>query len=104
VRRLSVEDVPQRPRAVPNPPNPAPQTPPVEPDSSTHDTLVATLRGIGFILAPKALMLVAVIFVFTLALYAMREQTLNSLLILCVFTVGVILPLVLLDLRRGRGL
>ena len=98
MRRLSVEDVVPRPRAVPSlPPEP---TPPTEQTSSTHEAIVATFRSLGYVLSARALLLLALVFSFVLAVMAMISQTQFSLYILLAGSAFTVLPVAYLETRR----
>ena len=99
VRRLSVEDVVPRPRAVPSlPPEPSP--PPTEQTSSTHDAIVATFKSLGYVLSARALLLLALVFSFVLAVMAMISQTQFSLYVLLAGSAFTVLPVAYLETRR----
>lgn len=106
-QRLSVEEVVPRPKPkvvqMLPPPNPvaeqAPSPPPEKPTlSPSHLELVVKTIAAAF--AVRALLLLALLGAFVLALRAMSEQTpmsLGVLVIYCVFAVG---PVAYLEVRR----
>jgi hypothetical protein len=59
-------------------------------------------KAIALVLSARALLLLAIIGTFALAVYAMREQNVPSLLVLLAFACGTILPTMILEMRR-RG-
>jgi len=101
VRRLSVEDVLPRPRAVPPVQTAETPLPPLQPQtSSTPDAIVATFRALGYVLSARALLLLALVFSFALAVMAMLSQTLFSLYVLLAGSAFAVLPVAYLETRR----
>lgn len=127
VRRLSVEEVAPRPKLTGGGPNtieratrlvkmekmfeqamraeglPA-QSPSTgaetAPVYSTLDVAVAAFAGLGYALSARSLLLFALIGAFGLALIAMHDQTMQTLVVLLVYCVFTIPPMVYLEVRK----
>lgn len=110
VHRISVEDVPPRPRLV-RPQeagtNPIVQTPlstlpstAPSPAYSTLDVVVTAFTGLGYALSARGLLLLSLIFSFVLAVEAMRSQTPMALYILVAGSAFTVLPVAYLEIRR----
>lgn len=122
VRRLSVEEVapPSKPKAAPPSPlatrmaemekmlstvgalTPAEirSTAPTPAAYSTLDVAVAAFAGLGYALSARSLLLFALIGAFGLALIAMHDQTMQTLVVLFVYCVFTIPPMVYLEVRK----
>jgi hypothetical protein len=98
VRRLSVEEVAPRRRTEPIP---IPETlSSTSSQPSTLEVVVAAFTGLGYAVSARALLLLALIFVFTLAVMAMLIQTLMSLYVLVAGGVLTVIPAAILEIRR----
>ena len=89
-------------REAPKPPEPPDliRGPPTEQTSSTHEAIVATFRSLGYVLSARALLLLALVFSFVLAVMAMISQTQFSLYILLAGSAFTVLPVAYLETRR----
>jgi hypothetical protein len=113
VRRVSVEDVPPRPRVVsplremvsmdglpanqPSPPSPPPSLPQ---GPSTLEVVVSAFTALGYALSARALLLLGLVFSFVLAVMAMQNQTMFSLWVLIAGAGFSVLPVAYLEIRR----
>jgi hypothetical protein len=109
VERLQIEELSPAPpkRAKPEvpwrhaPDDPGPRlVAPAPPDTAQTAKILEVYRLLGLALSARVLLLLAIIGAFVLALYAMREQTTESLLVLSAFVVGTVLPTTFLEVRR----
>lgn len=91
---VPVEEPPQAPATAPSPPTPDP--PAIVPPPA----LDQRLRLLGYIVSARAILLLAVIGGFVLAVFAMTNQGVYSLLTLVAYSMIVILPLVYLEVRK----
>ena len=98
VRRLSVEEI-ERPRPVKTEPAIS-STAPTQLPASTLDVAVAAFTGLGFALSARALLLLALIGAFVLAVMAMQSQTLAALETLIAYAVFTVIPVAYLEIRR----
>ena len=74
--------------------------PQTEQTSSTHEAIVATFRSLGYVLSARALLLLALVFAFVLAVMAMISQTQFSLYVLLAGSAFTVLPVAYLETRR----
>ena len=99
--RLTVTEMPMKRR--PPPPSTEPAQP-TKPDPSTEwrnpSLTEQTLRLAGYALSARALLLLALIGAFTLAVLAMMTETLVRVYILVAYCVLVVLPIVGLEIRK----
>lgn len=70
------------------------------PAYSTLDVAVAAFAGLGYALSARSLLLFALIGAFGLALIAMHDQTMQTLVVLFVYCVFTIPPMVYLEVRK----
>ncbi len=103
VRRIREEVVPAKAKVRVDPPveMPLPTTPqsPTPPEPHLMEVLVAAFGAAGLALSARALLLLAIIGGFSLAL---RNPTVLSLVELGIYCLGVVAPVALLEWRRGR--
>lgn len=92
-------------RKTPPPPTPDPQGPPERHDEySILNVTVAAFTGLGFALSARALLLLALIGAFVLAVLAAMAQTTSTLYVLIAFSILVVLPVTCLEFfRRSAG-
>jgi hypothetical protein len=95
VRRLSVQEV-ERPRPQPK----TETTAPTSSASSTLDVVVTAFTGLGYALSARALLLLALIGAFVLAVMAMQSQTLAALETLVAYSFFTVIPVAYLEIRR----
>ena len=101
--RLAVTELPQRLRK--SSPSTEPQQP-QKPDPATEwrNPTLSTIEGLiklaGYALSARALLLLALIGAFTLAVLAMATETLIRVYILISYCVLVVLPIVGLEIRK----
>jgi hypothetical protein len=76
---------------------PAPPSPPV---AGVADVVLAAFAGLGYALSARALLLLALIGGFVLAVMAIRIGSTAALLVLIAYGVLVMLPLVFLEVRK----
>jgi multidrug transporter EmrE-like cation transporter len=74
------------------------------PASSTPDPVTAALQAIGFALSARALLLIALVGAFVLAVMAMLAQTLPSLEVLIAYAIFTVIPVSYLEVRRRQSL
>jgi hypothetical protein len=70
------------------------------PGTSSLDVYVSAFTGLGYALSARALLLLALIGGFIIALKAMDSQTIPSIEILGVYCFLVIIPTVILEIRK----
>ena len=74
------------------------------PASSTPDPLMSALQAVGFALSARALLLLALVGAFVLAVMAMLAQTLPSLEVLIAYAIFTVIPVSYLEVRRRQSL
>lgn len=82
--------------------SPAPMEPTISSEQKKLDTTIVVLRAAGFALSARALLLLALIGAFVLALQAMSSQTVAAMEILALYGAFAILPVAYLETRRSR--
>ena len=108
VERLAVEEIPERPkksrlRVVDQEPAPPPDmnwAAPTPPEPARDERMIEMFKTIGYVLSARALLLLAVIGAFVLAILAALHETQATLYVFvawCILTLG---PLVSLEWRR----
>jgi hypothetical protein len=109
VERLGVEELPPKtPRqSTPRPSNlleppPGHWTPPVEPDTGRVSAVIEAFTALGYAFSARALLLLALLGAFVLAVIAATHETTASLYVLIAWCVLTILPIVFLEVRRRR--
>ena len=65
-----------------------------------HDAMVAAFKALAYVLSARALLLLALLFSFVLAVMAMLSQTMFSLYVLLAGSAFTILPVAYLETRR----
>ena len=100
VRRLSVEDVPGKPRPRPILQENQSQPPTASTQVSSAPDLVSAFKALGYILSARALLLLALIGAFVLAVMATLYQTLPSLEVLIAYAMFTVIPVAYLETRR----
>lgn len=65
--------------------------------------IIAAFGGLGYALAARSLLLLALIGGFVLAVMAMEQQTLASLEVFVAYALGAVLPVTILELRRRNA-
>ena len=115
--RLAVEEIVPTATVQPiRPPTLTPEPPPEAPriadeaprgisapsEPSTLDVTLAAFQGLAFALSARALLLLALVGAFTLALLAMQQPTGMRLGVLIAFAVLVVLPCIYLERNKGR--
>jgi hypothetical protein len=85
----------------PEPPILSP-TAPAPPKSDTTEIVATAFRGLGFALSARALLLIAILGAFVLATMAMVRTSNASLFVLIAYSVLVVLPVVALEIAKGR--
>ena len=78
-----------------SPPAPIPNS-----STSSHEQVLTAFKALGFALSARALLLIALIGAFILAVMAMWSQTLPALEVLAAYGIFVMLPAVWLEVRR----
>lgn len=74
-----------------------------EPAASTvKPSSLAAFEALGYALSARALLLLALIGAFVLAVMAMQYQTAGSLEVFVAFALGAVLPVTILEIRKGR--
>ena len=71
------------------------------PKSPTDEAMEAAFRAVGFALSARALLLLALIGAFVLAVMAMIGPV-DRLWVLCAYCCLMVIPLVFLEVRKGR--
>ncbi len=67
------------------------------------DVMVAAFGALGYALSARALLLLALIGAFVLAVMAMLEPSVLRLAVLGAFAVGAVGPVTILEIRKGRS-
>jgi hypothetical protein len=71
-------------------------------DPTLLATIVSAFTGLGYALSARALLLLSLIGAFTLALVAVEQQSVMSLMVLVAYAAFAILPVVFLEVRKVR--
>jgi hypothetical protein len=101
VVRQNVEELPPRTRKIPlTASEGAPAQP--APGASTGDIIIAAFSALGYALSARAILMMAILGAFVLALKAMDNQTMASLYVFVAWAIGAVLPATILEIRK-RG-
>jgi len=98
--RLQVTELPPRRRPVAIPSEPSQPTAPSPSPPQSISTVNTILKLAGYSLSARALLLLAILGAFTLAVLAMATETLIRVYILISYCVLVVLPTVWLEIRK----
>lgn len=110
VERLSARPVTVKPKLVTEtdtilpqqPPREAPELPVIIQREEVSDVLLAAFSALGYAVSARALLFLALVGAFSLAVMAMLNQTTMSVTVLGLYCVLTVLPLVFLELRAKR--
>ena len=80
-----------------------PTPPPISSTPDRYDVMLAAFGAAGLALSARALLLLALVGAFVLAIMAMQSQTIAALEVLAIYGVFAILPVAYLETRRGRA-
>lgn len=82
-----------------------PAAPPAEPTlpPSTLQLLLTAFAGLGYALSARALLLLALIGAFVLAVMAMQAQTQAALMVFAAYALGTVVPVTYLEIRRRNS-
>ena len=101
VRRLNVEELPARsPKPKEAPHSLTPTAPAAPAPSSTLDLALTAAKLFGFALSARALLLIALVGAFVLAVMAMLAQTPAALEVLIAYAMFSVIPVAVLEVRR----
>jgi hypothetical protein len=114
VERLSARPVMPKPKLVQaemdltpqppsEPPKAAPELPVIIQREEVSDVLLAAFAALGFAVSARALVFLSLVGAFVLAVMAMMNQTMMSVVVLGLYCALTVLPLVFLELRAKRG-
>lgn len=113
VRRLAVEEGPVlRPRPQLVQAEPKLETPPaklyqttiLEPEKpSAMEVVIHAYTALGYALSARALLLLALVGAFILAILTARQPTYFSLALLTIYCAFTVVPIAYLEVRKGRG-
>ena len=85
------------------PPTPRSELPHVIQRQEVSQVLLAAFTALGYALSARALLFIALVGAFALAVMAMLNQTVMSAVVLGIYMLLVILPMVYLELRAKRS-
>jgi hypothetical protein len=111
VERLSARPVTTKPKLVqpetgtisPQPPPKAtPELPIIIQREEVSDVLLAAFAALGYAVSARALLFIALLGAFSLAVMAMLNQTIMAVVVLGLYCALTVLPLVFLELRAKR--
>lgn len=69
---------------------------------STLNVILSAFGGLGYALSARALLLLALLGAFALAVLAMESQTTMGLLILAAYSLSTVVPVTVLEIRKTR--
>lgn len=102
VERVGVVEMPARGKRTPPPQRSSdpPTSPPVYPEPTAMQVAVHAFAALGYALSARALLLLALIGMFVIAVMALVTQAMFSLYILLAFGGLTVLPFAVLEIRR----
>lgn len=69
-------------------------------DPRAIDLVLSAFAAAGYALSARAILLLSIVGAFVLAVQAMSSQTMMALYVLCAYAIGIVLPVVVLEIRR----
>jgi hypothetical protein len=85
------------------PPPPASELPVIIQREEVSDVLLAAFAALGYAVSARALLFIALIGAFCLAVMSMLSQSVMSVIVLGVYLALTVLPMVFLELRAKRN-
>src|ERR1700722_6307034 len=94
---------PNYPSGIAQPPTAPPTPPPTIPQTSSLESVLTAFKALGFALSARALLFLALIGAFVLAVMAMLAQSYGALAVFIAYGILAVGPVTFLEIKRRAG-